>query len=165
MTEQKPETLHIDPWEKRWIQISILMLIIFVLAVGASGFAFGFQVPLPEQRVDPARITDEGPFANPGLRELAPGRYEAYIVAQIWSFTPNEIRVPQGSTVTFYITSKDVQHGFTLQKTNVNVQVLPGYVSKLTHRFDTPGTYLFVCSEYCGAGHQSMFGRIIVEPR
>ncbi len=165
MTVQEHSTLHIDPWEKRWIQVSIVILVIFALAVGLSGFAFGFQVPLPEQRVNVQTITQEGPFAKPGLRELAPGKYEAYILAQIWSFNPNEIRVPQGSTVTFYITSKDVQHGFTLQRTNVNVQVLPGYVSKLTYRFDKPGTYTFVCSEYCGVGHQAMYGRIIVEPR
>ena len=157
------ERMHIDPAEKRWIQASIILLVVFALAVGLSGFAFGFQVPIPEQRVNPQTITQQGPFAHPGLRELSPGKYEAYILAQIWSFTPNEIRVPAGSTVTFYITSKDVQHGFLIQGTNINVMVLPGYVSKLTYRFDKPGTYTFVCTEFCGLGHQSMFGRIIVE--
>ncbi len=158
------EHLHIDPAEKRWIQVSILVLVIFAVAVGLTGFVMGFQVPLPEQRVDPALITQEGPFAEPGLRELAPGKYEAYILSQIWSFVPNEIRVPQGATVTFYVTSKDVQHGFHIQGTNVNVQVLPGYVGKMTYRFDKPGTYYFFCTEYCGLGHQAMYGRVIVEP-
>ncbi len=160
MTQQG---LHIDPYEKRWIEASIILLVVFALAVGISGFVFGFQVPIPEQRVDPNTITESGPFANPGLRELAPGKYEVYILSQIWSFVPNEIRVPKGSTVTFYVTSKDVQHGFLIQGTNINVQVLPGYVAKLTYRFDKPGTYNFVCTEYCGVGHQAMYGRVIVE--
>ncbi|RMF35235.1 MAG: cytochrome C oxidase subunit II [Chloroflexi bacterium] len=156
--------LEIDPYEKRWIQVSIVILIIFTLAIGISGFVYGFQVPVPEQRVDPNTVAQEGPFANPGLRELAPGKYEAYILAQTWSFVPNQIRVPAGSTVTFYITSKDVQHGFRLDKTNVNVMVLPGQVSKLTAHFDQPGEYTFVCTEYCGLGHQAMYGTLIVEP-
>ncbi len=157
------ERMHLDPTEKRWIQASIVLLVIFALAVGLSGFAFGFQVPIPEQRVNPQLIMQQGPFAKPGLRELAPGKYEVYIVAQIWSFNPSEIRVPAGSTVTFYVTSKDVQHGFLIQNTNINIQVLPGYVAKMTYRFDKPGTYNFFCTEYCGLGHQGMFGRVIVE--
>lgn len=157
--------VHIHPWEKRWIQFSIVLLVTFMLAVGVSAFAFGFQVPAPERQVDPNTVALEGPFAKPGLRELAPGKYEVYILSQIWSFVPNEIRIPAGSTVTFYVTSKDVQHGFLIQGTNINVQVVPGYVSTLTHRFDKPGTYLFVCTEYCGIGHQGMYGRLIVEER
>ncbi len=160
-----PGGLHINPYEKRWIKLSIILLLFFALAVGVSAFAFGYQVPIPEQRVNPMKITASGPFAHPGLRELAPGKYEAYILAHIWAFTPNEMHVPVGSRVTFYVTSRDVQHGFLLQGTNVNAQVIPGYVSTLSYHFTKPGTYTFVCNEYCGLGHQSMYGRIIVEPR
>ena len=103
--------------------------------------------------MDPQTISQEGPFAEPGLRELAPGRYEAYIIAQTWAFVPNKITIPAGSTVTFHITSRDVQHGFTVTGTNINVQIVPGYVSTLTHTFEQPGEYLIVCSEYCGVGH------------
>ncbi len=158
------EKLHIDIYEKRWIVLSVLTLVVFIVATGVSGFAFGFQVPLPDQRVDPQTISQEGPFAEPGLRELAPGRYEAYIIAQTWAFVPNKITIPAGSTVTFHITSRDVQHGFTVTGTNINVQIVPGYVSTLTHTFEQPGEYLIVCSEYCGVGHQTMYAVIDVTP-
>ncbi len=158
------EKLHIDLYEKRWIILSVITLVVFIAATAVSGFAFGFQVPLPDQRVNPATISEEGPFAEPGVRELAPGRYEVYILAQTWSFTPNKITVPVGSTVTFHVTSKDVQHGFTVTGTNLNMQILPGYVSTMTHTFDQPGEYLVVCSEYCGVGHQTMFATIEVTP-
>ncbi len=158
------EKLHIDRYEKRWIVLSVLTLLVFILATAASGFAFGFQVPLPDQRVNPATIAESGPFAEPGVRELAPGRYEVYVLAQTWSFTPNRITIPAGATVTFHVTSKDVQHGFTVTGTNLNMQILPGYVSTLTHTFDRPGEYLIVCSEYCGVGHQTMHAVIEVTP-
>ncbi|HFE66111.1 MAG TPA: cytochrome C oxidase subunit II, partial [Chloroflexi bacterium] len=98
------------------------------------------------------------------VRELAPNKYEAYILAQTWTFLPNRITVPVGSTVTFYVTSKDVQHGFNIQQTNVNMMVVPGEVSTLTLTFDEPGEYTFVCNEYCGVGHQTMYGTVVVEP-
>jgi len=104
-------------------------------------------------------------FDRPGVVELAPGRYEARIVAQVWSFAPNEIRVPAGSTVTFVVTSKDVVHGLLIHGANVNVMVLPGQVARATGRFDKPGEYPFLCHEYCGIAHHTMWGKVIVEAR
>ena len=155
-------TLHIHPYERAWIIISAGLLVVFAIAVGISGFMMGIQVPAPVQRVDPKTVALEGPFAEPGLRELAPGKYEAYILSQTWQFTPREITVPVGSEVTFYVTSKDVQHGFKLQGTNVNMQIVPGHVSVLTVTFDQPGEYQYICTEYCGAAHAAMFGKIVV---
>ena len=158
--------MNIHPYEKRWIIFSILLLAVFTVAVAVAAFALGIQVPAPEQRVDPRTVASDpnSPWSNPGLREIAPGRYEAYILAQIWYFQPREIQVPVGARVTFYVTSKDVQHTFKIQNTNINVQVVPGQVSKLTVTFKQPGTYPFICSEYCGIGHASMFGQIVVTP-
>ncbi len=163
-TAAAAEALHVDRFEGAWMRISALVLAIFLVTVIISAFATGFQLPGVYQRVDPAKLFDAGsPFAEPGLRELAPGRYEAYIRAQIWSFTPNEIRVPAGSTVTFYVTSQDVLHGFKLEKTNINMMIIPGQVSTLTAKFDKPGTYNFICHEYCGQLHHTMYGQLIVE--
>jgi cytochrome c oxidase subunit 2 len=87
------------------------------------------------------------------------------MTSQIWTFAPNEIKVPAGSTVTFVATSKDVIHGILLPKANVNVMLLPGQISKITARFDKPGEYPFYCHEYCGIAHHTMWGKVIVEPR
>ena len=165
MTTQ--ESMHVDPYEKRWIFLSIALLVVFIIAIVAAGLALGIQLPSSEQRVNPNTVDAPGQPWSPelrGLRELAPGRYEAYILSQVWTFQPRDITVPVGSKVTFYVTSKDVQHGFKIQDTNVNVQIVPGQVSKLTVTFDKPGQYDYICTEYCGAGHAAMFGSVIVEP-
>jgi cytochrome c oxidase subunit 2 len=139
-------------------------MIIFAVAVSIAGFAMGIQVPSPEERVDPNTVALEGPWADPGLREVVPGKeYKAYVLAQTWQFLPREMTIPAGAKVTFYVTSKDVQHGFKLQDTNLNVQVIPGQVSKLAITIDEPGSYDFICTEYCGTGHAAMFGTLIVE--
>jgi cytochrome c oxidase subunit 2 len=156
------QSVHIDPYEKNWMRISIILLIIFGTAVTVAGFALGFQVPSPEERVDPNNLT--GPWLNPGLRELSPGVYEVYIIANAttWQFDPPAVEVPVGSTVTFYVTSRDIQHGFKLQDTNINMQIVPGQVSKLTYTFDEVGEYPYICTEYCGIGHAAMFGTFTV---
>ncbi len=158
------ESLHIDPYERTWIIISVILLIVFFGAVTVAGMAMGIRVPGPVARVNPNTVAQEGPFADPGLRELAPGKYEAYVLAQTWQFQPREMTVPAGSTVTFFVTSKDVQHGFKIQDTNANMMVIPGQVTSLTVHFKNPGEYNFICTEYCGLGHGAMYGVITVTP-
>jgi len=160
------ESMHIDPYERTWIIVSLVLLVVFAVAIGVAGFALGIQVPSPEQRVDPRTVATDpnSPWSDPGLRELAPGKYEVYMLAQTWQFLPREITIPAGSTVTFYVTTKDVQHGFKIQDTNINMQIVPGQVSKLTHTFEEPGRYNYICTEYCGAAHAVMYGTVIVEP-
>jgi cytochrome c oxidase subunit 2 len=88
-----------------------------------------------------------------------------HLTGQIWSFTPNEIRIPAGSTVTFVATSRDVVHGLMVHGANVNTMLLPGQIARVTTRFDRPGEYPMLCHEYCGIAHHTMWGKIIVEPR
>jgi cytochrome c oxidase subunit 2 len=58
--------------------------------------------------------------------------------------------------VDFYLTSKDVTHGFHIDGTNVNLMAEPFVVNQAQAKFTRPGTYAVVCHEYCGAGHQAM---------
>jgi cytochrome c oxidase subunit 2 len=164
------DSIHIDKFEGAWIRISVVVVLVFIIAVTVSSFAVGVQLPGQYARIQPEDFSDpNNPFSDPGLRELAPGKYEAYITAQTWSFVPSEIRIPVGSEITFYVTARDVQHGFKLLGTNVNMMVLPGQISSLKAVFDEPGTYDFICHEYCGyvegspIGHHTMYGQVIVE--
>ena len=156
--------LRVDPYEKGWMIASGMLLLCFLLALGVSAL-YGFRLPGDERRAEQNPAAADSPFANPGVVQRAPGRFDAYLWAQIWNFTPNEIKVPAGSTVTFHIASRDVQHSLLIERTNVNVMVLPGHVTKITARFDAPGEYRFVCSEYCGIAHHIMFGKMTVGPR
>ncbi len=166
MSAQK---MHIDSYERNWMIFSFILLVLFASAVAVAAFGMGIQVPAPEERVDPRTVATDpnSPWSNPGLREIAPGKYDAYILARAvpqWEYLPREITVPVGSRVTFYVTSPDVQHGFMIQNTNANFMVLPGQVSKLAVTFKNEGTYNFICTEFCGAGHGVMYGAIIVTP-
>lgn len=161
--EEDEGHIESDPYERRWILISIVILVVFGLVVSISAIG-GFAVPHPELKVDPRTVADSPPWSDPGLRDLGDGEYDVYMLARQFIFEPNEIRVPVGSTVNFYITSVDVQHGFKLQDTNINLQIVPGEVSKLTTTFEDLGEFSYICHEYCGLGHAAMFGTLFVEP-
>ena len=143
--------------------VSLVLLIGFMVVVTVAGFVQGFQVPGDESRVDPRTVADSPPWSEPGLRDLGNGEYDAYIISKQYLFEPRELVVPLGATVNFYVTSIDVQHGFKLQDTNVNMQIVPGQVSKLTVEFDEVGEFPYICNEFCGIGHAAMFGSVTVE--
>lgn len=171
-SENLPD-LHVDRYEAAWIRIALIVTVVFILAIITASASYGIQAPGVYARIDPATaLTPPSPFADPQLREIAPGRYELYVRAQLWSFTPLDpfvpLHIPAGSRVTIYATAMDVQHGFKITGTNINMMLLPGQISTLTATFDKPGTYNVICHEYCGAGgptigHHTMYGVIIVD--
>jgi cytochrome c oxidase subunit 2 len=164
--ESTSSGIHIDRYEKAWLGFAVAMLVIFAAAVTTSAFVIGIQLPAPVARIDPKLVATPGAtlFGEPGVRELAPQHLEARVLARTWQFEPKEIRVKAGDKVTFFFTSQDVIHGVKLVGTNVNMMVIPGQVSRLSATIDKPGTYKFICHEYCGIAHHTMYGEVIVEP-
>ena len=156
--------MHLPFYERIWLVFAAAILVLFVSVVSVGAVMTARALPGHAETVDPERVLQEDPrFSRPRMEQVSPGVYEAYVVARMFSFAPQEIRVPSGSRVTFLITSPDVIHGFEIARTNVNVMVMPGYVTRVTARFKDPGEYLILCNEYCGLGHQVMSARLIVE--
>ncbi len=160
---RRDTTVHL--YELAWILPSIAIPVGMLVALVVTAFGAGIHLPGNEGRVDPTALATTAPFDKPGIVEIGPGQYEVRMVAEAWSFTPSEIRVPAGSRVTFVATSEDVVHGLFIPRANVNVMLLPGQVARVTAQFDRPGEYLLVCHEYCGIEHHTMAGKVIVELR
>ncbi|HXU88274.1 MAG TPA: cytochrome c oxidase subunit II [Methylomirabilota bacterium] len=152
-------------YELAWILPSIAIPVGMLAALTVTAFGAGKHLPSVAGRVSPTKVAETAPFDQPGVVRVAPDRYEARMTSQIWSFAPNEIRVPAGSTVTFIATSKDVVHGLFIPGANVNAMLLPGQVTRVSARFEKPGEYPLLCHEYCGIAHHTMWARVIVEPR
>jgi cytochrome c oxidase subunit II len=152
-------------YELAWILPSIAIPIGMLAALTVTAFGAGIHLPGVAGRISPTRVADTAPFDRPGVVQVGPGRYEARMTAQIWTYAPNEIRVPAGSTVTFIATSKDVIHGLFIPGANVNAMLLPGQITRVSAHFEKPGEYPLLCHEYCGIAHHMMWSRVIVEPR
>lgn len=155
-------SMGIDPVEKNWMRISAALLVMFAAIITVAGFTMGFEVPGADEEVDPATFTETAPWNEPGLRPIGDNEYEAYVIARAWSFEPRELTVPVGAKVTIYVSSPDLQHGFKITDTNINMMVVPGQVSVLSHTFEDIGSFDYICHEYCGTGHAQMFGTVNV---
>jgi cytochrome c oxidase subunit 2 len=156
--------VHVNRYERIWMGFGVAMLAVFLATITTAAIVDGIVPPSFGERIDPTRVSQTAPFDHPGLRQVGDHLYEAYYVAHVFAFTPAKITIPRGSRVTFYVTSPDVVHGFSIPLTDVNLMIVPGWVSSAAHTFRDPGNFLLVCNEYCGSGHQFMAAQVEVTP-
>ena len=143
-----------DKYEIRIVQITLVMIAIFLFALLRATNKYSADLP--------ACIPYDGSYTEPKIVQLDDSLYQIYMLAQMWSFEPEEIFLPVGAEVDLYLSSKDVVHGLNIYNKNVNMMAVPGGINKTTIKFDEPGVYQVVCHEYCGSGHQHMRAEIIV---
>ena len=155
-------TSHVHVYEKMWMWAAALMIALFLSVILYSSIAQAQHPASHVETIDPTTARTDPRFANPGVTIKPDGSAEVIVLAQMFSFSPYEIKVPANKPVRFRITSPDVTHGFQIVSTNGNTMVVPGYVSQFTTEFK-PGQYLIVCNEYCGLGHHMMHGLMVAE--
>lgn len=177
MALQSPENRlwwneKIEKQELGWILISFVWGIFMFFAMIYWHVA-GAQNPSDESyRIDPDTFVElvdtftetytvrtetdmEIPVVHP------PAGSDIYMLARLWEWYPI-LELEKDKTYRLHLSSQDWQHGFSLQPTNVNVQVHPGYDYVLTITPDKAGEYAVLCNEFCGIGHHNMLGRIYV---
>jgi len=155
---------EIAKWERRWIAFSGLLTLSFVVLIAYSLATEGAHIAQTAARGNPQTLLQQPIFVDPGVRVVGPNQLQVSIVGQAFVWVPEVIRIPVGSEVEIYLTARDVIHGWQVEETNLNVQVIPGEVSRLRTRFDRVGRFRVTCNEYCGIGHQNMIGWIDVVP-
>lgn len=155
--------MKIHTYERAFLWLGALVLVACLAALLYGSLALDIHLPTRAGEIDPQQVATTPPFDQPGLREVGPKRYEAVMIGRIWTFTPAEIEVPAGAEVTFTLTTPDVIHGFHVEGTRMNVMLIPGHVTRSRYRFERPGEYAIICHEYCGVGHHTMYGKVIVK--
>ena len=86
---------------------------------------------------------------------------EVYLLGRTWQWWPI-LELEKGVSYRIHISSLDLQHGFSLQPVNINIQVHPGYEHVLTLTPTEAGEFAIICNEFCGIGHHVMTGKIHV---
>lgn len=122
--------------------------------VTAAGFTAKTQ-----EVVDQYTVRTEGAAKVPVVKP--PAGADIYLIGRLWEWWPI-YELQKDQTYRLHVASVDWQHGFSLQPTNLNVQVLPGYDMVLTVTPNKLGKHTIVCNEYCGIGHHNMLGTIYV---
>ena len=146
--------MTIDKSEKKVIVITLTLISLFVFSLLYAKNKYKSDVPecLPYDKA----------YTEPKINMIDSTTYQVFSVASMWQFQPSQIYVPVGSEVDFFLTSKDVVHGFNIAQKNINMMAVYGAINKTTVKFDKPGVYDIICHEYCGVGHQNMRAQVIV---
>ena len=148
-TPEMPEANDsVNPVEKRVLLGAVLFTVVSLALIAYASFGVGATVP--------TCLPKGGLFEHGSVAKRGANTYELHFLAKMWGFEPSRVRVPVGSTLNVFVTSKDVTHGLQIDGTNVNLMALPFVVTNASVHFTKPGIYPVVCHEYCGAAHQKM---------
>lgn len=118
----------IDPLEKRVVFAAIVFAAACMAMLAYATWGLGINVP--------NCVPDSKSFDRGSVAKLTGKNYELHYLASMWKFEPGVVRVPLGSTLDIYVTSKDVTHGLQIVGTNVNLwpsrepSPAPGCISK-----------------------------------
>jgi cytochrome c oxidase subunit 2 len=153
-----------DPLERRWGWISLLLAFVMGGILGLYALTHNLHPPSNVETIDSSRLhlTEEFAEDNLGVKDNGDGTLTVTMVAARYGFFPPVIDVPVDTPVKFRIASADVLHGVHVPYTNAATMIVPGYVSEFTTTFPKTGKYSFLCNEYCGLGHDSMWSRLNV---
>ena len=112
-------------------------LLIFILLIFLLIFNF--------KSVVNAKIIDNG-----DVREIV-------VDAKQFEFTPNVIHVKEGEKIRIKINNLDVEHAISIPELGIDIHGEGEFVA------GKKGNFSFSCHIYCGSGHSSMQGVLVVE--
>ncbi|MFC7238768.1 cytochrome C oxidase subunit II [Saliphagus sp. GCM10025317] len=123
-----------------------------------------YEVSAEEFREKMATYEDAAEETEDGL---VPDGTDVYLAGMRFMWDGAPVVLETGVEYDIHLTSYDVQHGFSLRpeanlSKQINLQVLPGYEWVVPMEFDETGTYHIICNEFCGQGHRTMHGTIVV---
>ena len=118
---------------------------------------WNFRLPGADGKLgltDIRNITDDNPF---GINLDDPNGLDDILIQA------DDLHILLGQPVKVNLRSIDVLHDFYIPQFRAKMDMVPGVV---TYYWFTPtrtGDFEILCMEYCGTGHYSMLGRVLVE--
>lgn len=103
--------------------------------------------------------------------EPPPDAMTIYVVGKQWmwefaypdgSGSNGTLYVPVGRPIQLVMTSRDVIHSFYVPAFRNKRDVIPGRSTTMWFQADQRGRHRIECAEYCGTGHSTMLGEVVV---
>ncbi len=156
--------------EMVWVSIAFAWCIVLFAMMPLWHWKGGQNPAGVRTRVDPkafyartlafAQAHQVGTDAGVPIAAPPPGS-DIYLVALSFQWYP-VLQLEQGKEYMLHLSALDVNHGFSLYPLNVNFAVVPGFDYALRVTPTSSGDFRIICNEFCGIGHHTMVGRVIV---
>ncbi|MBA3854381.1 MAG: cytochrome c oxidase subunit II [Gemmatimonas sp.] len=156
--------------EKIWVGIAFVWCMILFAMMPLWHWKGGQNPSGIRRRVDPqafyartvAFATQHQIGDDRGVPIVAPpAGSDIYLTAMAYQWYPI-LQLEKDKEYILHLSALDVNHGFSLYPLNVNFQVIPGYDYGLRVTPTASGDFRIICNEFCGIGHHTMVGRMIV---
>jgi cytochrome c oxidase subunit 2 len=134
---------------KRILWTGLPIMVVFLLISTGCGTA---QKKLSDTEI---RALQPSGQIEDGVRVIKVG-------AKKYEFTPGMIVVKSGEKVRLEVTSTDVTHGFAVSEYKIDRRLNPNKTETILFTADKPGQFPVYCSVFCGIGHMSMEGTLVV---
>jgi len=86
-----------------------------------------------------------------------------HVTMRQFAIEPKVIQVKQAQNVVLDVSTEDVLHGFMVPRLGINEPIQPGKAAAIPLDTSRKGEFEVTCSILCGAGHDDMRARILVQ--
>jgi len=154
--------MQIDPKKQDLVFLFFLILIIVGLPFGIRAYD-SLQEPM-----DIINGAKEFTLTGHAQKGWVLGEVKANDIISLWREAGQAaeplIEVSKGDQVVIKLRSADVTHGFSLKAFGIYVAkgIQPGKTVYVSFNADKVGTFMFMCTVFCGDIHQHMEGTLIV---
>lgn len=87
---------------------------------------------------------------------------DVYILAKNYDFGKFTLELEKGKTYNLKLASKDMKHAIVVRELKLMNRIRVGEIKTIEFVPARAGTFNVVCGEFCGVGHASMVGKLIV---
>jgi heme/copper-type cytochrome/quinol oxidase subunit 2 len=154
--------MQIDPKKQDLALLFFLILIIVGLPIGIRAYD---RLQEPRDIINGAK---EFTLTGHAQKGWVLGEVKANDIISLWREAGQTakplIEVSKGDQVILKLRSADVTHGFSLKAFGIYVAkgIQPGKTVYVSFKADKVGTFMFMCTVFCGDIHQHMQGTLIV---
>ena len=129
------------------------------LKIEVVAYQWGWNYRLPGEdgilgKTSVGLINDDNPY---GLDSSDPNSQDDILVMDA------DLHLEINQPVKVELRSLDVLHNFYVPQFRAKMDTLPGIITYYWFTPEKKGEYEILCAEYCGTGHYSMLGYVIVD--
>ena len=81
--------MKVDLYERIWMWGALVIVVVFLTAIGISTFAYAVRPPSHMETIDPAPVMQDPRFSTPGVTTLPDGSVHVTMIAMTFAFLPN----------------------------------------------------------------------------
>ncbi len=169
----KPET-------KKGINFPLLIVTVLIVGTMISIATMKVLESRPDLKVEKVKITKEQLTEFIGKVDQMVARYtvredengmpivhppagsEVYMLARNYDFGKFILELEKGKIYRLKLASKDMKHAIVVRELRLQNRIKVGEIKTIEFAPKRAGTFDVICGEFCGAGHASMVGKLIV---